>query len=91
MKFCKRILISALVVVLIGTLFIGACDPGTKAKPRSYPQLNATVYEFNGPSGFMADKILIVRLRDGTRCAIHYAGGISCDWRKVTNKNSQHQ
>lgn len=32
-----------------------------------------------------ADHIYIVRLKDGTRCAVLSSGGIDCDWKREEN------
>ena len=49
---------------------------------KSHRVLPISVYEINGPSGYMAGHIIDTRLPDGTRCIIHYVGGITCDFSK---------
>jgi len=64
-------------------LMLVACTPRAESvdsRHNGHENIPSKVYEIDGPGGFMADHILDVTLPDGTRCIIHYPGGISCNF-----------
>lgn len=66
-----RLIVAVLIGAVIGLLVIELAFKPREEKPRSGPVTPAAVGH---------QEVMLIRLADGTRCAVYGRYAISCDW-----------